>query len=268
MRELRMENEKLKEEVKTLDWKLNDTTAWKDHEKFLIDTAQTKIDTLIEANATLAARVSEWKEVAEEYTGHDDPWPSLMGEWICEQVDEWEADKEAVEADKEAVEEENEKLKSENKKLETQVSDWKFRAGGVIRFSPEKTSDEEEDQELLEWCYEALGELEADEPKTWRTKVSDFLEKIYEEREELKEEKAGLEIAFAIVKDENEVNKKNFHKLMDEKKETQQNTNKLNAMEKVIMDTQGWGDFIADLRPELIDLLREAGYPDEDLCEE
>ena len=118
MRELRMENEKLKEEVKTLDWKLNDTTAWKDHEKFLIDTAQTKIDTLIEANATLAARVSEWKEVAEEYTGHDDPWPSLMGEWICEQVDEWEADKEAVEADKEAVEEENEKLKSENKKLE------------------------------------------------------------------------------------------------------------------------------------------------------
>jgi chromosome segregation ATPase len=47
IREARAEGiDELKEEVKTLDCKLNDTTAWKDYEKILIDAAQKKMDSL------------------------------------------------------------------------------------------------------------------------------------------------------------------------------------------------------------------------------
>ncbi len=42
-------------------------------------------------------------------------------------------------------------------------------------------------------------------------------------------ENKALEVALAIVKDENEVNKKNFHKLMDEKKKKQKKPEKKNT---------------------------------------
>ncbi len=93
-------------------------------------------------------------------------------------------------------------------------------------------------------------------------------DELKEENKKLKKENSVRKAVFDIVKDENEVNKKNLHKFIDEKKEAreeaQKNTKKLDAVEKVITDTQGWGDFIADLPEEQIELLREAGYPDED----
>lgn len=43
---------------------------------------------------------------------------------------------------------------------------------------------------------------------------------------------------------------------------------KLKALEKVITDTQGWGDFVADLPVEQVEALRNAGYPEEDLVQD
>jgi len=43
---------------------------------------------------------------------------------------------------------------------------------------------------------------------------------------------------------------------------------KLRGLEKVIEDTSGWGTFIEELDEEMVDNLRKAGYPEEDLTDE
>ena len=66
---------------------------------------------LKEENEELKERVSEWKKVMGEYADHDDPWPSLVGEWICDQTNEFEEDIEKLQERVDEMEEENEKLK-------------------------------------------------------------------------------------------------------------------------------------------------------------
>lgn len=77
------------------------------------------------------------------------------------------------------------------------------------------------------------------------------------------------EEALAIVKDENEVNKKNLSQFIADKHalkgQLEQAEVKCRGLEKVIEDTTGWGDFVADLDEQHIKTLRSAGYPEEDL---
>ena len=107
-----------------------------------------------------------------------------------------------------------------------------------------------------------------------------------------------LQEALKIVKDENEVNKKNlsqfiadkhalkgqlehlkgkFRKDLDEmaeamavplKRELAEAQKKCRGLEKVIEDTTGWGTFIEELDEKQINNLREAGYPECDITTE
>jgi len=108
---------------------------------------------LKEGNEELKERVSEWKEVMGEYAGHDDPWPSLVGEWICDLTNGFEEDIEKLQERVDEMEEENEKLKEEmnsklqdatmweNEDLETQARRWRMVAIGADEYA-EKLKEE------------------------------------------------------------------------------------------------------------------------------
>ncbi len=80
------------------------------------------------------------------------------------------------------------------------------------------------------------------------------------------------EEALRIVKDENEVNKKNLSKFITEKHtlkcQLEQAEVKCRGLEKVIEDTTGWGTFIEDLDEQQINNLRQAGYEECDITTE